>query len=487
MSLEYPTLIQLRRTHPAWRLLMADHAPLIASFLDKVFVQPNMRVMSQANLVSKLEDLLFQLREQEGADTFPRSGQGYLDEWAQNDKGWLRKFYPHDSDEPHYDLTPATEKALSWLESLNERAFIGTESRLLMVFDLLKQMVAGTETDRAVRIAELEKRKAELDAEMTRLRDGEIHLMDDTALKERFIQINNTARELLGDFRAVEQNFRELDRQVREQIATWEGRKGELLAKIFGERDAIADSDQGRSFRAFWDFLLSQDSQKELEELLDKVFALDAVAEFTQDRRLKRIHFDWLEAGEYTQRTVAKLSQQLRRYLDDQAYLENKRIMQILDGIAANALKAKNAVPIGDFMTVDSAAPTLQLTMDRPLYNPPVKAVINAEVLLADGDAIDPHALFEQIFIDKAQLQANINKELQQRSQTTLLEVIAQNPLREGLAELVAYLAIAGADRHTLFDEEHQEQMQWQDKQGNIRKATLPRIIFNRSGYGSST
>lgn len=187
MSLEYPTLIQLRKTHPAWRLLMADHAPLIANFLDKVFIQPNMRVMSQANLVSKLEDLLFQLREQEGADTFPRSGQGYLDEWAQNDKGWLRKFYPHDSDEPHYDLTPATEKALSWLESLNERAFIGTESRLLMVFDLLKQMVAGAETDRDVRIAELEKRKAELDAEITRLRDGEIHLMDDTALKERFI------------------------------------------------------------------------------------------------------------------------------------------------------------------------------------------------------------------------------------------------------------------------------------------------------------
>ena len=486
MSLEYPTLIQLRKTHPAWRLLMADHAPLIASFLDKVFIQPNMRVMSQANLVSKLEDLLFQLREQEGADTFPRSGQGYLDEWAQNDKGWLRKFYPYDSDEPHYDLTPATEKALSWLEGLNERAFIGTESRLLMVFDLLKQMVAGVETDRDVRIAELEKRKAELDAEITRLRDGEIHLMDDTALKERFIQINNTARELLGDFRAVEQNFRDLDRQVREKIATWEGRKGELLAKIFGERDAIADSDQGRSFRAFWDFLLSQDSQKELEELLDKVFALDAVAEFTQDRRLKRIHFDWLEAGEYTQRTVAKLSQQLRRYLDDQAYLENKRIMQILDGIATNALKAKNTLPIGDFMAVDSAAPTLHLPMDRPLYNPPVKAVINAEVLLADGDAIDPHALFEQIFIDKAQLQANINKELQQRSQTTLLEVITLNPLREGLAELVTYLAIAGADRHTLFDEEHQEQVQWQDKQGNIRKASLPRIIFNRSGHGST-
>jgi hypothetical protein len=42
------------------------------------------------------------------------------------------------------------------------------------------------------------------------------------------------------------------------------------------------------------------------------------------------MHYDWLEAGEHTQRTVAKLSGQLRRYLDDQAFLENKRIMQVI-------------------------------------------------------------------------------------------------------------------------------------------------------------
>jgi hypothetical protein len=43
----------------------------------------------------------------------------------------LRKFYPSGSDEPHFDLTPSTEKAITWLASLIERAFVGTESRLL--------------------------------------------------------------------------------------------------------------------------------------------------------------------------------------------------------------------------------------------------------------------------------------------------------------------------------------------------------------------
>ena len=459
---------------------MADHAPLIAGFLDGAFIQPNIRVMSQADLVSKLEDTLFHLRESEGEDVFPRSGQAYLDEWAQNEKGWLRKFYPPSSDEPHFDLTPATEKALSWLDSLNERTFVGTESRLLTVFDLLKQMVAGAETNKEMRIAELEKRKADIDVEIAAIQAGVVKVMDNTAIKERFLLVSSTARELLGDFRAVEQNFRELDRLVRERVSTWEGRKGELLEQIFGERDAIADSDQGKSFRAFWDFLMSPQSQDELTELLDQVFAMDAIAELTGDRRLKRIHFDWLEAGEHTQRTVAKLSQQLRRYLDDQAYLENKRIMQLLDGIAVRSLAVKDLLPPGNFMAIDEPAPTIHMPMERPLYNPPVKAVINAEVLTADGGDIDHQALFNQVFIDKAQLQANIQKHLQQRSQVTLTEVVAHHPLDEGLAELVAYLSIAGADRRVVFDESQPEQIKWQDKQGVVRNATLPRIIFNR-------
>lgn len=51
IKLDYPTLDALRRQHPAWRLLVADHAPLIASFLQRVFVVPNVRVMAQSDLV----------------------------------------------------------------------------------------------------------------------------------------------------------------------------------------------------------------------------------------------------------------------------------------------------------------------------------------------------------------------------------------------------------------------------------------------------
>jgi len=60
-------------------------------------------------------------------------------------RGWLRRYYPTGQDELHYDLTSSTELAIDWLLGLNQRNFIGTESRLMTVFDLLHQIVDGTE------------------------------------------------------------------------------------------------------------------------------------------------------------------------------------------------------------------------------------------------------------------------------------------------------------------------------------------------------
>ncbi|MFZ0242818.1 MAG: DUF3375 domain-containing protein [Desulfobacterales bacterium] len=480
MALDYPTLDLLRRNHPAWRLLRSDHAPLVAGFLHRVFIASNVRTLAQADLVEALEDELFVLRDQQGAAAFPRSAQDYLNEWADNDKGWLRKFYPSGVDEPHFDLTPATEKAISWLAGLTERAFVGTESRLLTLFELLRQMSEGSQSDPEVRIAELDKRRREIEYEMTRIRDGDVPLLDDTAVKDRFLQFLQLARELLADFREVEHNFRTLDRRVRERIALWEGAKGALLEDIMGERDAIADSDQGKSFRAFWDFLMSQNRQEELTRMLEQVLALPPVLDLQPDPGLRRVHYEWLKAGEDTQRTVARLSQQLRRFLDDRAWLENRRIMDILHGIEAKALAVRETPPAASFMPLAASAADIELPMERPLYRPPVRPRI-VDIDPAQGEAeLDAAALYAQVVIDRAELSRHIRQALQARSQISLVDLLAAHPLRLGLAELVAYLQMASDRPLTVVDEETIDTVAWQTPAGTVRRARLARIIFVR-------
>ena len=482
--MDYSTLSHQRNGHPAWRLLRSDHAPLVASFLHRVFVAPNVRVMLQADLAEALEDELFALREQLGADAFPKPALDYLNDWASPEKAWLRKYYAQGSDEPHFDLTPATEKAMAWLGTLSARSFVGTESRLLTLFELLKQMSEGSETDPQTRIAELHKRRAGIDDEIARIVSGDLPMLDDTAVKDRFQQFMALARELLTDFREVEHNFRGLDRRVRERIALWQGSKGALLQDIMGERDAIADSDQGRSFHAFWDFLMSSSRQDELSALLDRVLALSPVVALKPDERTRRVHYDWLEAGEHTQRTVAQLSHQLRRFLDDQAWLENRRIMDILHGIEAKALALRDAPPPGEVMSIADTAAEIELPMERPLYRPAVKPLI-ADVELEAGSAdLDASVLYSQIVIDKPRLTRHIRHALQQRTQITLAELCTLQPLQHGLAELVAYLQLASEGFKTTVDEGATEVIVWlgvsADGTQQARQARLPRVIFVR-------
>jgi len=80
MNMDFTTLNTLRGYHPAWRLLRSDHAPLIASFLHRVFVTPNAREMAAADLAEALEDELYGLRERLGSESFPKSAQDYLND-----------------------------------------------------------------------------------------------------------------------------------------------------------------------------------------------------------------------------------------------------------------------------------------------------------------------------------------------------------------------------------------------------------------------
>ena len=483
MVLDIDTLEALRRQHPAWRLLQADSVALVASFLHRVFVLPNRRVVREADLAGMLEDTLYAVRQQRDGNAYPKSALEYLNDWAANERAWLRKFYPPGTDEPHFDLTPATERALAWLVSLSERSFVGTESRLLTLFELLRQMNEGSETDVDLRVQELQRRRDAIDAEIERARAGDLALLGDTALKERFTQFTTLARELLADFREVEHNFRGLDRRVRERIASWDGKdkgRGSLLQDILGERDLIAESDQGRSFRAFWDFLMSRARQDELSQLLERVLQLEPVAAMAPDPRLKRVHYDWLEAGEQAQRTVALLSQQLRRFLDDQAYLENRRIMDLLRSLEAGALAVRGQLPVGEFMQMAETTPSIELAMERPLHAPPARVALLSAAIVAGDEDLDAAALYSQFIVDKAALAQHVRQSLQQRSQITLAELLDARPLQQGLAELVAYLALAAEPGRAVIDDTQEDHVAWVARGGQHKSARLPRVIFSR-------
>jgi hypothetical protein len=477
----------LRDNSPGWRLLRADNAPLILSFLHRVFVAGNIRSISASELASRLDDELYALNQRDGEQggggdgkTFPKSAKAYLDDWAAPEAGWLRKYYPEGTDEPHYDATPAVEKALQWIQSLNEREFVGTESRLKVIFDLLRQIVLGTETNPGVRLEELTRQRQYIDEQIARVEAGDMPMLDGTAVRDRYQQFSATARELLADFRQVEENFRKLDRQLREKIAGWHGGKGELLDDVLGSRESITGSDQGKSFQAFYGFLLSQARQEELSGLLDRVHQFTEIAE--HDPRLRHVHYDWLDAAERTQATVRQLSEQLRRFLDDQVWFENRRVIDILRGIESHALQLRGVRNIPVSTELDAPSPAIRLPLERPLYAPVEKTRIHSEQVRNADEETDPAALFEQVYVDPGPLRGGVRQALRRQPRVGLPELIAEYPLKQGIAELVTYLSLKDETFAIVYDERYREQVRWKEPDGRARIASLPRVTFTRTG-----
>jgi hypothetical protein len=470
----------LRRQHPAWRLLRADNAALVISFLGQLFVTENVRSMPFSELASRLDDVLHDLNTRLGEGAFPREAEAYLDEWARPEAGWLRKYYPTGSQVAHVDVTSDLQRAHSWIEGLQPRDFVGTESRLGVALKLLEEMTVGAETDPQLRLRDLERRRVELDRQIERARAGDIDVLDPTALRDRYQQFCAIAQGLLADFREVEENFRLLDRRLREKVATWSGTKAGLLDDVLGDRMSITESDQGRTFHAFYDFLLSPARQERFEELLLQVQAMEELG--SPDPRMARVHHDWLEAGERTQATVRLLSEQLRRFLDDRAWLEGRRVGELVRGIEGTALALRTHGEVALTMDLDDVRPGVSLPMERPLYTVPERNVLDGSAIDVGHAELDPVLLFDQVYVDPVPLAGAVRRSLQARSQVSLGDVVAGRPLEFGLAELVTYLTLDDSAFELVFDEAERETVTWTDDGGAQRRATLPMVIYVRNG-----
>jgi hypothetical protein len=478
--MEYEYVVGLKK-HPSWRLMKADSAPLIISFFYRVFTKDNRRTIPAEEMIEKLEDYLFHLRAILGEDAYPRAAKAYLDEWSGAETGYLRKFYPARGEEEEFDLTPASEKVIEWLAAFAPSRFIGTESRLLTVFRLLREIVKEAKVDPEAEIRHLEQEKSRIERELSALKAGDYAPMDKTRIRERFLEAEQTARRLLFDFRQVEENFRQLDRKTRQSIAMSEAAKGVLLDEIFGEQDAISGSDQGKSFRAFWQYIMNPASQEELETLVTQVLELQEIKNLAGDEHLGRIRFQLIDAGERVNATCALLVEQLRKFLDDQTWLENKRIMEIIRSIERQAVGLREDPPDSRkaFARVDHVKPEIGLPMARGLFQPPTPIRVDDRVEVGHGD-FETDILYQQQAVEEKVLRQRIRQALKGRSQVTLAQICESHPLDKGLSELLGYLHIACKDDNAVVETDSNALIFYTDASGKRRKAVMPEVIFVR-------
>lgn len=471
--MSYYNLSALRQNNVSWRLLTANNAPFVISFLYREFMEEYKREIPEDELTSHLESYMENLEE---FDDTKKTPYDYITSWASEEYGYIRRFRPVDKkdDTVYTDLTLKAQKAIEYILGLKAETFIGTESKLMIVFNILEEIKRQSEADPDERLKDLLKRKADIENEINKVKSGEISVWEDGKIKENFLQTLKIAGEISSDFRELEQNFRDMHRNFREKFATWQGGKGNLVENYFDSEKEVMETEQGRSFKGFLDLLTSYNSKTHLDELFNYAQNLTCIRKIGK-RQNKDVLLNWLEGNIRVNRIIKIMAEDLSRYVDDNRKAEDTQINSAIKNIEKNVLSLQGDFPKGNFFEIDDTSLDINLVFNRPLFKVPLK-IDTSTPPQYDTREVDMSVLYKYTAVDKNLLEKNIKYLLNAYEQITLGEVIKKYPLQYGLEELLTYFML----KIPQISSNSEEIVMWKRDDGKYVSARIPKIIFTR-------
>jgi hypothetical protein len=440
-------------TSPALRLLRSPNAAFIMDFLDRQFKQSGRIAIPHSDLLAAL--IAYQEEVQEShPSTLPTKADVYLSDWCSRDTRWLKRLMVSGHNEPVYQLTPHTEDVFIFLDRALDKdlGFVGTESRLKLVIDTLSDLVVGASDDPETRLRHLSGERDRIQAEINQIEaDGNVSKYQPAQIRERFATAVSLLRQLQGDFRAVEESFRDITVQVQQRQVGGETR-GRILEFALDAEELLKQEDQGVSFYEFVRLVLSPSQTERLEKIIRDVRRIPELYQQSEGMESIRGMVTLLQnEAEKVMRTNQRLSATLRRLLDARAHAERQRIAELLRDIRSKAIAlAGDAVleEIGLSLALDLA---IDSPFRRKFWTEPSRFEM-MELTWFRPDENERLAAFQQFAalqrLNWAEMRARIRQMLTLEHAPTLHDLLELHPADGGVVEVIGYVQIATEDGH---------------------------------------
>jgi ElaB/YqjD/DUF883 family membrane-anchored ribosome-binding protein len=467
------SILSFLDSSPTVRLLKADSGAYVLHFLRENFKgnkDDSASAYAHDELLHRLKCFQDEVRDDERGVLLGPADR-YLREWS--DSGWLRRFLPADYSGAHYQLTRYSEDAIRFVDSALSRdtRLVGTESRLRLVIDTLVDLVRGACPDPDRRLQDLLAERARIDAEIESVQSGgRVETYHPAQIRERFHTAVDLLKTLQGDFRAVEDRFEAIGRQVQREAITVDRRRGEILSTALDAEDLIKQQDEGVSFNAFVNFLFAPQAQAKLRETIAEVTRLDAIA----DERAAVDHIrtmvpSLLAEADNVLRQTSRLSQTLRRLLDEQSAGHRQRTAEVLRDIRTLAVRLKHQVEDATQSVGDDVAMAVGIKVAtsigvaspfaRPFWTPEQSFDVVPEPKIIDFETAQREArkLAHLQRLEWDLMRDAVANATKKRPSIRLSDLIKLRPLKLGIIELVGWIQIAHEDGHAIDREAHEE------------------------------
>ena len=474
------------KNSPTLKMIRGDKAALVISFLQTQYKETNELPVPYNHLIQRLADYLDNLNYQEAEDlntiaidSFDRAKK-YIEQWADEQHRYLTIYTDDNSKEVMVAPTKYTSRVFQIIEILRDRKFVGTESKFRDIFNKLSELIENSIDDPVKKIEELEKQKKEIEDEIRRIkREHTVKTFENYQIKSRFDDITKLTNELVGDFREVEDNFKIIVRSIIEKQSDKTLSKGKLLQHSFESLDELKDTDQGKSFYAFWNFLLDDASLDELKALVEEVYNIldDRGIEYN-DKFLRKAKTILHSSGRKVWDSNNLLADKLTRIIAEKNLEERKKVKETTHHIRQLALQMIDKKHVFDaYIDIDGDA-EINLPMERKLGEEQITSEYyeqpkSAENII-DFDALS--SLTNMQHVNRKKLLDNIETLLNEKETVTLREVLEKFPIENGLAEVLAYISLLQVNDKYLLNKEKMEYLKFDFENDKYLKA--PQIIY---------
>jgi Protein of unknown function (DUF3375) len=475
--------------HPL-QILRMRSAGWVLPFLYAVFKEERQMVVEESRLLQRLAEALTEHTEASedyedaridfGEDEHARSRK-YVQNWVQRR---ILQDIQDANGQIRYQLSAHAEKVFQWLQSLQTRAFVGTESRFRLLVESLRDVVEHSDDDRTRRLEILKDRRAAIDREIKALELGVMDRYNNAQVQERLELFTRLCYELVSDFREVEDNFKQIHRSIVEQHTRAEQDKGTIVGFAFEAYDSLRGSNQGRSFYAFWDFLISRTGQEDWQRLTEQLISLLQDREVDFDRSfLCNVKSMLLEQGRNVYEANDRMAEKLSRIITEKEISRHRRLRRQISGIKelVFSLIEEEDVPCG--ITLTEPVPVRMMmerrvTLEERKPPPELRQPVTAEQRIADLERFN--RLLHGAHVDRKILWKKVEGVLAQRQTATLKEIVETAGLEHGLSEVVAYFGfLRDRKRQVQVIEASTEHVQI-DQEGR-RFVEVPYLLFSRS------
>ena len=485
--LQSEKILQIMESSPSVGLLKLKNRELILEFIIQTFME-GQAVVSFDQIHNSLSDYLDRKEvdqdeemDLEVFDTYEMKARKYIRKWT--DTGLLTN-YQDDQGEVFYEISSHSSKTIDWLLSLEKKEFVGAESRFKDIFSQLGDLVEFTDDDQEKRIQILEAKKKEIEAQIKSLKAGEgVKVYEDYEIIPRFNQLNQSAKELLSDFKEVEDNFREITKQIYLKHAEGSLTKDHILEFTFDALDELKESQQGKSFYAFWSFLLNPSLQEDWTKLSKSLFErLDGKEISTSDIFLKDMKKFLHAAGQKVYKANDKMAEKLSRIIRETESSKVHATRNLIQEIKTKLIEVGKKKQRPDIGFMLESEPEINLPFERKLtFEPTEEIQYRNRPRRADSDFLNASnlgKLFGQKRVDREMIKQNIKKILSDKAQASLAEIIELNGgLNEGLPELFGYLSVSKDFKHTINRESQQRVVFDRESRKTIH---IPEVILTK-------